>query len=130
MTLAFCRLASRSSSLWRRWKLHASATSLRQADRDGLLRRASAVLAFAYVVNLFANKFTGLRGWRFAFLCIFTSTFYGLFFRHTSSPDSKSSFLILTVDIRLGGLPWRSFVVNCFRWLCGHLSNLPQASTI
>src|SRR6058998_681051 len=96
MTLAFCRLASRSSSLWRRWKLHASATSLRQADRDGLLRRASAVLAFAYVVKLFANKFTGLRGWRFAFLCIFTSTFYGLFFRHTSSPDSKSSLLILT----------------------------------
>jgi hypothetical protein len=43
------------------------------------------VLPFADVMNFFANKFTGLRGWRFAFLRIFTGAFYGLFFRLTSS---------------------------------------------
>ncbi len=76
---------------------------------------------FAHVVNFFANKFTGLRGWRFAFLCIFTSTFYGLFFRHTAYKllILNNSFLILTVDIRLRGLPsgkdrkaWTSHVAS------------------
>src|SRR5438093_10919047 len=85
MTLAFCRLASRSSSLWRRWKLHASATSLRQADRDGLLRRASAVFPFAYVVNQFAAKFAGLRGRRLVFVCLCTGKFYGVVLWHTGS---------------------------------------------
>jgi len=63
------------------------------------------VLPFADVMNFFANKFTGLRGWRFAFLRIFTGAFHGLFFRHTQLLILKSSLLILTVDIRWGGLP-------------------------
>lgn len=42
------------------------------------------MFSFAYVMNFLANKFTGLRGWGFAFLCVFTGTFYGPFFRHTS----------------------------------------------
>jgi hypothetical protein len=93
-------------------------------------------------MNFFANKFTGLRGGRFAFLRIFTGAFYGLFFRHTQLLILKSSLLILTVDIRWGGLPSGKdrkgigsrafadsdntepvacrcdlFVLNCFGWL-------------
>jgi hypothetical protein len=43
------------------------------------------VLAFADVVHLFADKFAGLRGWRFAFSSILSSAFESLFFRHSAS---------------------------------------------
>src|SRR5262249_7575714 len=37
---------------------------LGEADRDRLLRRASAVLAFPNVMHLFAHELSGLRRWR------------------------------------------------------------------
>jgi hypothetical protein len=45
-----------------RWKLHSSATGLRQPDRDGLLRAASAVFALSDVMHFFPDEFTGLGG--------------------------------------------------------------------
>src|SRR5689334_5782472 len=47
-------------------ELNAGTTSLREADRNRLLRRTSAVLPFADVVNLFSNELTGLRARRLA----------------------------------------------------------------
>jgi len=45
----------------RRRKPHSSSPSLRQSDRDRLLRVSSSVLTFANVVHLFAYKLTCLR---------------------------------------------------------------------
>jgi hypothetical protein len=51
---------------WRRWQLYPRTSCLRQADGNGLLRRARAVLPFANMVYLLANEFAGLRGGRLA----------------------------------------------------------------
>src|SRR5258706_6882289 len=51
----------RGLALLRRLDRHAGAARLRQADRDRLLRRARAVLAFADVLHFLADEFAGLR---------------------------------------------------------------------
>jgi hypothetical protein len=51
----------RRCTLLRHRKLDACLARLRQPDRDRLLCRARTVLAFANVIDLFANEFTGLR---------------------------------------------------------------------
>ena len=44
-----------------RGQLHARPARLGETDRDGLLRRAGAMLALADMMNLFAHEFAGLR---------------------------------------------------------------------
>ena len=58
------RASPSTSSRLRRPELHAGAPRLRKADRDGLLRRARAVLAFADVMDLFADELARLRARR------------------------------------------------------------------
>jgi hypothetical protein len=43
------------------------------------------VLAFAHVMNLFANEFPGLRGGRLAFASILAGAFDRLFLGHSPS---------------------------------------------
>ena len=57
----------------RGWKFDAGATRFGEADSDGLFGAARAVFALADVIHLFANKFSSLCGWRFAFAPIFFS---------------------------------------------------------
>src|SRR5581483_3909492 len=66
----------------RRRQFHAGAARFREANRDGLLWRSCAVLAFANVLHLFANKFTCLCTGGFAFARIFASALDGLLFWH------------------------------------------------
>src|SRR5262245_49085916 len=47
-----------------RGQLHTGAPRLRQPDRNGLLRRSSAVFPFTHVLDLFAYEFASLRGRR------------------------------------------------------------------
>src|SRR5439155_16550641 len=69
---------------WR--ELHPRPAGLRQADRDRLLGRASAMLAFANVLNFLAHEFAGLRGRRLAFALVLPCAFQCLLFRHDDSP--------------------------------------------
>src|SRR5687768_8603092 len=61
---ALCALAGllRHLALWRRRQVHAGAPGLGEADGDGLLGGPGAVLAFADVMDGFANEFARLGG--------------------------------------------------------------------
>ena len=76
--------------LARRGHLNASASGLRQANRDHLLHGSRAMFAAANVLNLFANEFSGLCHWRFPFtpglLCA-TECFR---IRHVHGPLSRA----------------------------------------
>ena len=63
-------------------KFHARATSFGKTDRNRLLARASAMLAFTDVIHFFSYKFSGLCAGGFAFACIFSGAFQRTFFRH------------------------------------------------
>src|SRR5205085_1989447 len=54
--------ALRRAPLLRRREVHPRAPRLREADRDRLLRRARAVLAATYVLDLLAHVLARLRG--------------------------------------------------------------------
>src|SRR3954470_7927287 len=56
----------------RRLQINARASCLREPDRNGLLRRARAMLAFADMVDLLANELACLRAGSFAFASIAT----------------------------------------------------------
>src|SRR5262245_21675391 len=66
----------------RRTERHASTPGFRQADRDRLLGRASAMFAFAHVMDFLANELTGLRPGRFALTSIAVGAFDRGFLRH------------------------------------------------
>src|SRR6185369_16504983 len=51
-------------------ELHSGAAGLREADRDRLLGRAGAVLAFPDVLHLLADELAGLRARRLAFALV------------------------------------------------------------
>ena len=72
----------RKSSLTRRRKIYPGPARFGQANRDRLLRRSRAVLAFANVFHLLTHKFTRLRARRFAFSFVFFRSFDRLLFRH------------------------------------------------
>src|SRR3989442_160736 len=66
--------------------LSRSATSLfGESDSNGLLGRANPVLAFAHVMDFFANEFSRLSARGFAFASVFLSPFNRFFFRHSAS---------------------------------------------
>src|SRR5437660_150674 len=76
-TFAMRCLACGLAALGRLAELHAGAAGLGETDGDGLLRRARAVLAFADVVNLLADEFTGLRAGRLSGARLFSCAFEG-----------------------------------------------------
>jgi hypothetical protein len=43
------------------------------------------VLAFPHMMNFFANEFSRLSAWGFAFASVFLSPFDRFFFRHSAS---------------------------------------------
>ena len=72
-----------------RWsELYARAPGLRQADRNGLLRRRSTMFSLADMVHLLPHKFARLRAGRLAFACIFPGSLESLFFRHGLTPET------------------------------------------
>src|ERR1700719_2520608 len=56
-------------------QFHACASSFRKSDRDSLFRVRRAMLSFAYVVHLFADKFAGPSARRFAFFFVSLGSF-------------------------------------------------------
>src|SRR5438067_2925408 len=68
-----------------RWQLHSRAARLRQADRDGLLRRTRAVLALPNVVHLLAHELASLRRRRLALRGVFLRAVDGLLVGHVTS---------------------------------------------
>src|SRR5258706_8019249 len=73
----------------RRWKLHAGASRLRQADRDRLIGRACAVLAFTDVVHFLADELARLRRWRLAGALVCASAFDRFLLGHTCPPRAE-----------------------------------------
>ncbi len=71
--------------------LDAGAPGLRQADRDGLLGRPHAVLAFTHVFDLFADEFAGLRGRRLALFLVALRASEGFAFGHDHLHRSAGS---------------------------------------
>jgi hypothetical protein len=57
---------------WR--QLYPSPPGLGQTDRDSLLGRASSMLAFADMLDLFADEFSGLRRWSLPLALVLLST--------------------------------------------------------
>jgi hypothetical protein len=85
------RLVGASTALWW-WKIDSGASCFRKADCDCLLRRPRAVLAFADVVNFFADELSCLGRRRLALsLCPLNLVAY-LFLRHFTPPlvDGKA----------------------------------------
>jgi len=72
----------RNASPRRRTQLHSGTPGLRQSDRNGLFGRASAVLALANMMHLFANELAGLSARGFALLRIPARAFNGFVFWH------------------------------------------------
>jgi hypothetical protein len=70
---------------FRRFEFHSGSARLGEADGNGLLRRASAMLAFADVVHLFADEFACLSGRGVAFALVFPCSFERGFFWHFDS---------------------------------------------
>ena len=66
----------------RRRKVDAGAASLGEANRDGLLCGPSAMNTLVNVLHFLANKFTGLRGGRFAFFFVALGASNGFLFGH------------------------------------------------
>jgi hypothetical protein len=89
MALALLRIAagllagSRRCLPTRSLQLHSCTPGLGQADRNGLLGRGRAMLAFSYVVHLLAYEFSRLRAGRFTLKGILASAFDRFFFRHS-----------------------------------------------
>src|SRR5438067_9027438 len=81
----------RRRSLLRRGKLDAGTAGLREADRDRLLRRPCAVLAFANVFDLLAHKFASLCGSRFSFPFVLPYALDCFLLRHLSSLRPRGS---------------------------------------
>jgi hypothetical protein len=67
-------------------QFHTRASSFRKSDRDCLFRVRRAVLSFANVVHLFADKFAGLSARRFAFFFVSLGAFNYFLFRHNFAP--------------------------------------------
>ena len=63
-------------------QLHACTSRLRKPDSDSLLRIGGAMLSFANVVHLFADKFAGLGAGRFAFFFVSLCAFHYFLFWH------------------------------------------------
>ena len=75
-----------------RWRqLHAGAARLRQTDRNGLLRRAGAMLALAYVLHFLAHEFTRLGVGAFAAARIAPRVLDGSFEWHDGSGFSPTN---------------------------------------
>jgi hypothetical protein len=73
-------------------QLHAGAAGFGEADGDGLLDGAGAVLAFADMFDFFADEFAGLCGGRFALGGVFVSSLdYFLFWHGLSFPLFNSA---------------------------------------
>src|SRR5438552_1511976 len=72
-------------SLFRRRKIDTGAARLGQSNRDRLLCRSGAVLAFADVVHLLADELARLGGGGFAFALVASGAFEGFFFGHEGS---------------------------------------------
>src|SRR5262245_7212597 len=66
----------------RRPQPHAGAPRLREPDRDGLPRRARAVLAPAHVMHLFPHELTGLGRGRLALTLVPPGPLHRSLFRH------------------------------------------------
>src|SRR5215471_8369571 len=66
----------------RRRKVDTGAPRFRQADRDGLLGRTSAVLSLADVIHFLVDEFAGLCARRLAFSLVAPGAFDGLSFGH------------------------------------------------
>jgi hypothetical protein len=91
--LPFFRVATRlfagtlrCTAFARLWQFYACAASFRKSDGDGLFRVDRAVLPFANVVHLFADKFAGLGAGRFAFFFISVGSINSFLFRYDISP--------------------------------------------
>ena len=87
---AFCEITLRltfcSFFAALRWRqLYSGPTGLGEANGDGLLWRAGAVLAFPNVIHFFAHKLARLSRRRFAFALVFARSFDCFFFWHTKS---------------------------------------------
>jgi hypothetical protein len=97
----------------RRLQINARASCLREPDRNGLLRRARAMLAFADMVDLLANELACLRAGSFAFASIATRPLQRSFLRHVLSPQRRPQWAfehdasaVRCVNLSLGhGLP-------------------------
>jgi hypothetical protein len=88
-------------SLARRRQFYSGPSRLGQSDGDGLLRGAGTVLAFANMVNLFPDKFSGLSAGRLSFRGIFAGTFNCFSFRHIELLSSAvSRFFPLNSTLR------------------------------
>jgi hypothetical protein len=85
----------RRGAFWGWRELYASFAGFRKPNRNGLLSILNSVLPFPNMMNLFANEFPRLGGWRLAFASILAGAFNGLFFRHSTllqnSPFGQSS---------------------------------------
>jgi hypothetical protein len=73
---------------------NASAPRFRESDRDRLLRRSSAMFAFANMMHFLAYEFSGLRARRFPFSSVFSRSLDDVFFWHRSSPDHPDVALL------------------------------------
>src|ERR1043166_6471319 len=80
VALGLCARTRRRALLCR--QLHAGPAGLRQADRNGLLRRAGAVLALPDVVHFLPHELACLRRWRLAFAGVLMRASQRLLFRH------------------------------------------------
>jgi hypothetical protein len=65
-----------------RWQIHSGPSRLRQTNRNRLLRRARAVLAFANVIHLLANELSSLRRRCLALPLVAAGALQRSFFRH------------------------------------------------
>src|SRR5207253_9650345 len=68
-----------------RRQIDSGAARLGKSNGDRLLGGSCPMLSFADVMHLFADEFTRLRRWRFAFALVFLCTFECFFFWHVCS---------------------------------------------
>src|SRR6267378_5409443 len=76
----------RRAPLLRRRQLDAGPARLGEADGDGLLGRARAVLALTHVVDLLAHELAGLRGGTLALAAVASGPFERSLLRHGPPP--------------------------------------------
>jgi hypothetical protein len=81
-----------------RLEFHPCAARFRNPYGNGLPGGARAVLAFAYVMHLFAHKFSSLCGRGLAFPRIFTCPFQSFFFRHDFLSSEKLDAMLIEQD--------------------------------
>src|ERR1044071_9408896 len=89
-TLGLAARSAAGCSPARRRQLHPGASRFGKPNRDRLFRAACAVLAFADVVHLFADKLARLRAGRFAFAAVPFSASQCFLFWHLSSSSISS----------------------------------------